>query len=71
MKKNNIILVTGGSGRFGEHLKKIKSSHRLFFPNKKDAKYISKNIVKVNALITNSLKLSEKVFSNEPITPLL
>ena len=34
MKKN--IIVTGGSGRFGEHLKRIKSRHRLFFPNKKD-----------------------------------
>ena len=34
MKKN--IIITGGSGRFGVHLKKIKSSHRLFFPNKKD-----------------------------------
>ena len=33
MKK---IVVTGGSGRFGEHLKKIKSNHKLFFPNKKD-----------------------------------
>ena len=30
------IVVTGGSGRFGEHLKKIKSNHNLFFPNKKD-----------------------------------
>ena len=33
MKK---IVVTGGSGRFGEHLKKIKSSYKLFFPNKKE-----------------------------------
>lgn len=30
------IVITGGSGRFGEHLKKIKSSHKLFFPNKKN-----------------------------------
>ena len=33
MKK---IVVTGGSGRFGEHLKKIKSSYKLFFPDKKE-----------------------------------
>ena len=33
MKK---IVVTGGSGRFGEQLKKIRSKHKLFFPNKKD-----------------------------------
>jgi len=34
MKKN--IIITGGSGRFGEYLKKIKSPHKLFFPNKKE-----------------------------------
>ena len=34
MKKN--IIITGGSGRFGQYLKKIKSNHRLFFPNKKE-----------------------------------
>ena len=44
------IIVTGGSGRFGEHLKKIKSRHRLFFPNKKDL-----NILKPKS-IENYLK---------------
>src|SRR5210317_2201827 len=34
MKKK--IIITGGSGRFGEYLKKIKSPHKLFFPNKKE-----------------------------------
>ena len=34
IKKN--IIITGGSGRFGEYLKKIKSPHKLFFPNKKE-----------------------------------
>ena len=34
MKKN--IIITGGSGRFGGYLKKIRSSHKLFFPNKKE-----------------------------------
>ena len=48
MKKN--IIITGGSGRFGAHLKKIKSSHRLFFPNKKDL-----NILKPKS-IENYLK---------------
>ena len=28
MKKN--IVITGGSGRFGENLKKVKSIHKLF-----------------------------------------
>ena len=34
MKKK--IIITGGSGRFGEYLKKTKSPHKLFFPNKKE-----------------------------------
>ena len=33
MKKK--IVVTGGSGRFGSYLKKIKSNHDIFFPQKK------------------------------------
>jgi dTDP-4-dehydrorhamnose reductase len=48
MKKN--IIITGGSGRFGEQLKKIKSKHRLFFPSKKDL-----NILKPKS-IENYLK---------------
>ena len=32
MKK--IILVTGGTGRFGSILKKIKTSHKMLFPSK-------------------------------------
>ena len=33
MRKN--IIITGGTGRFGENLKKAKLKHKLFFPNKK------------------------------------
>ena len=33
MKKR--ILVTGGSGRFGTILKKLKTNYKFFFPNKK------------------------------------
>jgi dTDP-4-dehydrorhamnose reductase len=33
MKKR--ILVTGGSGRFGTVLKKLKTNYKFFFPNKK------------------------------------
>ena len=32
MKK---IVITGGTGRFGEVLKKYKTKHKLFFPTKK------------------------------------
>jgi len=32
MKK---IIITGGTGRFGEILKKYKTNHKLFFPTKK------------------------------------
>ena len=30
------IVVTGGSGRFGKELKKFKSKHQIFFPEKKE-----------------------------------
>ena len=42
MKK---IVVTGGSGRFGEILKKYKTNHRLFFPTKNQLDIL--NIVKI------------------------
>ena len=34
MKKK--IVITGGTGRFGEILKKYKNENLLFFPNKKE-----------------------------------
>ena len=52
------IIVTGGSGRFGSVLKKIKNKNKVFFPNKKQLnilnyknidKYLKKN--KPNILI--------------------
>ena len=50
MKKR--IIVTGGSGRFGNYLKNIKINHNIFFPKKKNfnilnpinlKKYLKKN----------------------------
>ena len=38
MKK---IIVTGGTGRFGQILKKYKSKHKLFFPTKKQLNILS------------------------------
>ena len=32
MKK---IVITGGTGRFGKILKKIKTNYNIFYPNKK------------------------------------
>ena len=32
---NKRIVVTGGSGRFGQILKKTKNKYKLFYPNKK------------------------------------
>ena len=43
MKKN--IVITGGSGRFGENLKKVKSIHKLFFPSKNEL-----NILKLKSI---------------------
>ena len=39
------IVVTGGSGRFGLVLKKIKTKHKMFFPNKSELNILNyKNI---------------------------
>ena len=38
MKK---IVITGGSGRFGEVLKKYKTKHKLYFPTKKELNILS------------------------------
>ena len=62
MKKN--IVITGGSGRFGENLKKVKSIHKLFFPSKNEL-----NILKLKS-IDGASKLSEKS-SNNMIKPFL
>ena len=43
MKKN--IIITGGSGRFGEILKKVKLKHKVFFPNKNEL-----NILKLRSI---------------------
>ena len=44
MKKK--IVITGGTGRFGNKLKDITTKHKLFFPTKKQL-----NILKVNSII--------------------
>ena len=49
----NRIVITGGSGRFGEILKKIKSKKILLFPKKDEL-----NILKVDS-ITKYLKLKK------------
>ena len=49
----NRIVITGGAGRFGQVLKKIKSKKKLFFPKKNEL-----NILKVNS-ITKYLKLKK------------
>lgn len=46
----NRIVITGGTGRFGNELKKIKSKYKLYFPKKNEL-----NILKVNS-ITKYLK---------------
>jgi dTDP-4-dehydrorhamnose reductase len=41
------IVVTGGSGRFGSVLKKVKTKNAVFFPNKKQLNILNyKNILK-------------------------
>ena len=49
----NRIVITGGTGRFGLELKKIKSRYKLFFPKKNEL-----NILKIKS-IRNYLKLKK------------
>ena len=49
----NRIVITGGTGRFGFELKKIKNKYRLFFPLKKEL-----NILKSKSIL-NYLKLKK------------
>ena len=46
MIKNNKIVVTGGSGRFSQSLKKTKSKYNFIYPNKKKL-----NITNINSII--------------------
>ena len=41
MKKK--IVVTGGTGRFGQILKKIKTNHLIYFPSKKELDILNYN----------------------------
>ena len=41
----NRIVVTGGTGRFGSELKKIKNEYTLFFPKKEEL-----NILKIGSI---------------------
>ena len=52
LNKNRIV-ITGGTGRFGLELQKIKSSYKLFFPSKKEL-----NILEIKT-IHNYLKLKK------------
>ncbi len=42
----SIIIVTGGSGRFGLALKKFKTKHKIFFPTKNQLNILSEKKIK-------------------------
>jgi len=47
MKLNkNKIVITGGTGRFGTHLKKVKSKYNLFFPKKNELNILNFDSIK-------------------------
>ena len=61
----NKIAITGGSGRFGSELKKIKNKYNLLYPNK----------TKLNILNLNNIKKYLKkeflqFFGNHQMIPL-
>lgn len=66
------IIVTGGSGRFGSVLRKVKTNYNIYFPNKKELdilditsinKYITKKKAKILihlAALSRPMKIHEK-----------
>jgi dTDP-4-dehydrorhamnose reductase len=50
------IVITGGSGRFGSEIKKIRSKNKIFFPNKSDL-----NILKLNTIKKYLKKIKPKI----------
>ena len=40
------IVITGGSGRFGSVIQKIKSKEKIFFPNKKELNILKLQTIK-------------------------
>ena len=46
MSEENIIVVTGGSGRFAQSLKKIKSKYKFIYPSKNSLNIINLNSIK-------------------------
>ena len=54
----NKIVVTGGTGRFGQELKKIKSRYEFFFPKKNEL-----DILNYDLIIKYIKKKKTKIFS--------
>ncbi len=46
MYKKNTIVVTGGTGRFANSLKKVKSKYNFFYPSKKELDITSTSSIK-------------------------
>ncbi len=46
LKYKKKIVVTGGTGRFGKELQKLKSNHKFFYPNKKELNILNLNSIK-------------------------
>ena len=42
----NKIVITGGSGRFGDKLKKVKNKYKLLFPNKRELNILNLKTIK-------------------------
>ena len=42
----NRIVITGGTGRFGQGLKRTKNKYKLFFPRKNQLNILKKNSIR-------------------------
>ena len=65
MKKK--VVVTGGTGRFGNILKSFKSRYKVFFPTKKDLDILYEK--KIPLMITSRINLESIDSSKSLVGP--
>ena len=63
--KKNIIVVTGGNGRFAKSLKKVKSKYKFIYPSKEKLNICNINSIKTY-LKTMTLLIFRKHISRIP-----
>ena len=53
----NKIVITGGSGRFGSELKKVKNKYKLLFPDKRELNILNLKTIKKYLMIKSMMNI--------------